>query len=258
MTKVIDCFPFFNELDLLEIRLNELKDVVDVFVLTESPLTFTGKDKPLFFEENWPRFEDFKIVSAVHYDSTACHPMERERRQKQYNLDYAYDNVFEPGDVIMFGDCDEIPKASAVKEALALNLKSVGLQLPLYYYYLNCRQINAPFNNWPSVMVTRPDKKMVYDLSRKNPSDHLIPDAGYHFSYLGDIKYKLSSWGHANQFDRPPYNDPEHIKKCVAEGKDFLMRRGNRSIRLEFIQDLSYLPKYVLENLDKYEQYIHR
>ena len=46
--KVIDCFPFFNELDLLEIRLNELKDVVDVFVLTEAPFTFTGREKPLF------------------------------------------------------------------------------------------------------------------------------------------------------------------------------------------------------------------
>ena len=43
---VIDCFLFFDEIDLLEIRLNELKDVVDVFVLTESPYTFTGKEKP--------------------------------------------------------------------------------------------------------------------------------------------------------------------------------------------------------------------
>ena len=40
---IVDCFPFFNELDLLELRLNELKDVVDVFVLSEATLTFTGK-----------------------------------------------------------------------------------------------------------------------------------------------------------------------------------------------------------------------
>ena len=39
-------------------------------------------------------------------------------------------------------------------------------------------------------------------------------DTGYHFSYLGDIRYKLKSWGHADRYDRPPYNDPEHIKNA--------------------------------------------
>ena len=51
-----DCFSFFNELDLLEIRLNVLKDAVDKFVLVEAGETHSGKPKPLYFKENEARF----------------------------------------------------------------------------------------------------------------------------------------------------------------------------------------------------------
>jgi beta-1,4-mannosyl-glycoprotein beta-1,4-N-acetylglucosaminyltransferase len=254
--KLIDCFPFFNELDLLEIRLNELKDVVDVFVITESTQTFTGKDKPLFFQDNKDRFREFNIVNALFDDKTPCHPMERERRQKQFNIDYAYDNIFEPGDVIMYGDCDEIPKASVIKELLKQEWDSVGLILPLYYYYLNCR--GKTNSKRAAVRLVRPKERIIYDLSRSNLSDKPIYDAGYHFSYLGDIKYKLESWGHAKQFNRPPFNDPDHIKNCMEKGQDLLLRKGKRKIEFEFIKDLSYLPQYVQDNMNKYEQYIHR
>ena len=53
--KVYDCFPFFNELDVLEIRLKELWDVVDVFVLAESNLSHSGKPKEYIFENNKQR-----------------------------------------------------------------------------------------------------------------------------------------------------------------------------------------------------------
>ena len=50
--KIYDCFNFFNELDLLEIRLNTLKDSVDYFVIVESNVTHSGQFKPLYYEEN--------------------------------------------------------------------------------------------------------------------------------------------------------------------------------------------------------------
>ena len=49
---IYDCFPFFNELELLEMRLHELSGVVDKFVLVEATRTFTNKPKPLYFQEN--------------------------------------------------------------------------------------------------------------------------------------------------------------------------------------------------------------
>ena len=50
--KIIDTFPFFNELDILEIRLRELSGVVAKFVLVESAQTHSGKPKDLLFEQN--------------------------------------------------------------------------------------------------------------------------------------------------------------------------------------------------------------
>ena len=54
--RVIDSIIFFNELDLLEMRLNILNDVVDTFVITESPFTVSGNEKPLYYLENKDRF----------------------------------------------------------------------------------------------------------------------------------------------------------------------------------------------------------
>jgi len=252
--KIIDCFPFFNELDLLEIRLNELKDVVDVFVLTESPQTFTGKPKPLFFQENKERFKDFNIVYSVYEDNLDIHAMERERRQKQFNIDQGY-KLFEPGDVLMFSDVDEIPKATVVRTVLKEDWNIIGLMLPLFYYYFNCKQKGQSNTKWPSVVLTRTDN-WVYDVTRRNVTDRNVYDAGYHFSYIGDIRYKLTSWGHADQFDKPPFNDPEHIKRCMDSGQDFLLRKGRRRVEFEFLDDLSYLPTYVLDNLSKFQQYV--
>jgi beta-1,4-mannosyl-glycoprotein beta-1,4-N-acetylglucosaminyltransferase len=61
--KVIDVFPFFNELDILEIRLNILDPYVDCFILSEATKTFSGLDKPLYYQENKDRFESLIIRS---------------------------------------------------------------------------------------------------------------------------------------------------------------------------------------------------
>jgi hypothetical protein len=65
--KVFDCFLFFNEFDVLDIRLNELNDKVDKFILVESTKGFSNKDKPLYFLENKERYAKFldKIVHVV-------------------------------------------------------------------------------------------------------------------------------------------------------------------------------------------------
>ena len=54
--KIYDCFTFYNELDLLEIRLNILLPSVAYFVLVESTKTYSGVRKKLFFNENKERF----------------------------------------------------------------------------------------------------------------------------------------------------------------------------------------------------------
>ena len=47
--KIFDCFTFFNELELLELRLKMLSPYVDYFVLVESNITFRGDSKTFLF-----------------------------------------------------------------------------------------------------------------------------------------------------------------------------------------------------------------
>lgn len=65
--KIIDCFPFFNEFELLEIRLKELWDTVDYFVIAEANITQSGIPKPYYLLDNWERFRPYaeKIIHVM-------------------------------------------------------------------------------------------------------------------------------------------------------------------------------------------------
>ena len=87
---IYDCFTFFNELDLLEIRLHTLKDVVDKFVIAEATRTHTGKSKNLVFAENRMRFSEFedKII-YIRVDDLLS---EEEVVKDIYNLPWVNEN----------------------------------------------------------------------------------------------------------------------------------------------------------------------
>ena len=72
--KIIDAFIFFNELELLDIRLNILNDKVDKFILVESTVSFTGKEKPLYYNDNKHLFKKFndKIIHCIVDDVPNC------------------------------------------------------------------------------------------------------------------------------------------------------------------------------------------
>ena len=124
---IYDCFSFFNELDILEIRLNTLNEVVDKFVLVEAPWTFTGNPKPLYFEENKERFKLFldKIIHIVA-DQPPVSPTvtEREnawiRESHQRNSINAGLNNAKNNDLIIISDLDEIPNPQIIKKIIFL------------------------------------------------------------------------------------------------------------------------------------------
>jgi beta-1,4-mannosyl-glycoprotein beta-1,4-N-acetylglucosaminyltransferase len=151
MPKKIDCFLFFQELDLLEIRLRYLYDVVDHFVIIEAGQAFSGKAKPFYFEQHAARFAPFadKIVyfkldehhksfegvintlsgrgdpvshkllnimeADSHVDRNELHWVLEEYHREC--LFYPLTRVAEPGDLILFSDLDEIPTRNAIQRA---------------------------------------------------------------------------------------------------------------------------------------------
>ena len=84
--KIIDCFVFYNEMDLLEYRLALLYDTVDFFILVESTHTYIGKEKPLFYNINKPRFAKYsdKIIHIIVSDFPYKYPEIDYKNNKLY------------------------------------------------------------------------------------------------------------------------------------------------------------------------------
>ena len=248
---IIDCFPFFNELDLLEIRLHELSDVVDLFVITEATLTHSGKPKPLYFDDNKERFSDFNIEHVILEDFSninTSHSWAIEGYQRQYGIDHIKKIGFAPDDVVLISDCDEIFRSDKVRESANTNgWTCAGAFMWMFYYYMNCFYTNEAWFPARWIKVGSLDD---WDI-RGGKWDALFLDAGWHFSYFGDIKEKLSAFAHT-EHNRYPYNTDEYIESRKSECKNFLGDKG----KFVIMQDLSYLPKYVLENKDRFSEYI--
>lgn len=109
-----DCFPFFNELDILEIRLNTLDKHVDKFVLVEASKTQSLLDKPYFFEENKARYSKFlnKIIHVKVSDNPDLPGWVMENHQRNCITRGLVDCNGE--DTILISDVDEIPNLNDI------------------------------------------------------------------------------------------------------------------------------------------------
>ena len=116
---IYDCFLFFDELDVLELRLNVLAEVVDRFVIVEAAQTFSGNSKPLNLRENWGRFEAFhnRITYIELGDLAPDRCVDHESWSRQA---FQRDAIFQglagctESDWLIVSDCDEIPSPEAV------------------------------------------------------------------------------------------------------------------------------------------------
>lgn len=144
MPRVYDCFPFFNELDILEIRLAELDPLVDYFVIVEATRTFTGRPKPLYYADNQRRYEPYahKILHVVVDDLPLDAPSHWIREAHQRDAIMRGLAEARPDDRILISDCDEIPKPKMLRRALGfrgLSHRIVAFWCDNYFYRLNLR-----------------------------------------------------------------------------------------------------------------------
>lgn len=135
-----DCFIFYNELDLLEIRLNELSNVVDYHVLVEGTKTFQGSNKKLFYDENKSRFSDYedKIIHVVvddYPERVQDNPWEREFYTRNAILDGL--ESADDDDQVLIADVDEIPKRRTLAKIDPDDESLFLFALRPFYYYLN-------------------------------------------------------------------------------------------------------------------------
>ena len=266
---IVDCFSFFNEFDILELRLNELSEIVDVFVLCEATLTFSGKPKPLYFNDHdKERFKPF-LDRIKHVIIDVGEPFETdefavadqyEREQRQFGVDKMME--LDP-DVVILSDCDEIPRVEVVKQALLDNEWSkASLSMPLFYYWMNCLYMKMTRSGrrwaakpWNRAKLVRP-KRLVkkhfnWRHTRYRGTDITYKNSGWHFSHLGDILPKIEASAHV-EFNRPPFNAQENIDAKINALEDVY----DRDCKYKIIKDLSFLPQYVLDNKERFSKYI--
>ncbi|WP_291854910.1 N-acetylglucosaminyltransferase [Bradyrhizobium sp.] len=230
--RTYDCFTFFNELDVLEIRLAELDPLVDRFVLVEATRTFMGSPKPLVFSECKARFAAYahKITHVVVDDlPDSSNPWVRERAQRRAIMRGLQDA--RPDDRIIVSDVDEIPKPRRLAAALSapmLSRRLIAFWCENYTYRLNLRNDDLDHRLGPRLLTyrnltdpnglreisvrfsrrkwLRPFNSPVstFRLWRHMPRTPLllnvIWDGAWHFTSIGDVddvNHKLSSYSHA-------------------------------------------------------------
>lgn len=242
---IYDCFNFYNELDLLELRLRELNSVVDRFVLVESTVTFTNKPKPLFYQENKKRFAEFhkKIIHVIVEDSpNVSLPWIIEHFQFAAVLRGL--KKAQPNDIILLSCVDEIPRKELIQPWSKKQGSHKMFQQRVCEYFLNFAGIGEG-SVWPCTsMFTYMELAKHVDpyIARFTPADVLIPDGGWHFTFIGDIKRiqnKLQSWSH-QEYNNDGFNTKEYLEQAISHGSDILGRKLHFSY-----MPLSFLPTEV-------------
>ena len=213
---VYDLIPFFNEIDILKLRLGVLDPYVDKFIIEEATTTFSGEKKELCFEKNKELFRDYleKIVYIVvdrDMDFKVTH--ERDYFQKNH-LKHGLEKVgATPDDVIIFGDADEIPNPEVLKKIVDNfdNTKVYHLAQRNFYVYMNNEEksgtlmsITGEFpdipqadRKWLGTKVTSikniPGEGIVRLRDLVSVCDKRsvrVADGGWHFGYMGGFREK--------------------------------------------------------------------
>lgn len=254
---IYDSFLFFQELDLLEIRLNILYSYVDAFYIVEFDKTFSGQQKDFVLDpELFSRFKKYldKIVYCPISISSHDNAWDNERDQKQYLIPSCAKD-----DIVMISDLDEIPNPHKIPFTVSIlengTTDSAVFIQRLYYYYLNNQVVD---NRWKG---TRISKRSYYDNREHAPFEMRfneqfeIEDGGWHFSYLFGknpelVLNKIKSFSHQE------YNNDNYlpfVMKRIADGKDLF---GRDSIMFQKVEVDESFPEYIQRNLDKLADFV--
>jgi hypothetical protein len=249
---IYDCFIFYNELEVLEIRLNELDKYVDRFVLVESKKTFTMRDKPLHYDLNKHLFNKFnhKIIhKAIDFQSGGAWGNEFNQRNsvKECLSDCS------PEDIILLSDVDEIPNLRNFDFDLIRDGETVGFNQRYYYYFLNNKMSLTQYITKGILYGKLGERDM--QTMRGLSTTHEHNELGWHFSYMGDvdkIKLKINSFAHQDM-NLPEYTDKNKLAQRIAEGKDLF----NRSYGFEIVDlNKETFPEYLIDNQSKFSHLI--
>ena len=294
--KIFDCFMYFDEEILLDLRMNILDKYVDYFVIVESTFTHKGEERKLHF--NYKRFEKFenKIIYLVYDEKPKdikeilendiepdisnkfiINALLRENGQRNFIINGLKDA--DDDDYVLVSDVDEIPNLEKV-DFSKINKKILLFRQDMFYYKFN---LNLPNFSWTgtkgckkrnfiSPQWLRNIKDRKYNFLRfdtffsktKYMNIKIIDNGGWHFTNLKnakEIEYKLKSYLHHREFDVNPISSDE-IKKIMNDKiaiYDLSLDKTTQKIgHGKKLQkySLEKLPKFLQNNIVNYQEWI--
>ena len=214
--KIIDCFLFYNELDMLEFRLTELNEHVDYFIILDSDFDFAGNKKDSMFESNKNRFDSWKekiiridcpelTIELFNQINTEKYPQYKNLSTDIINKDiiifYMMIKLIETlpqleldfEDIIMFSDIDEIPDFTTldlIDDYLLFN--SIILRQKRFFWTTKYIDKDLSFGTSCHQYTKISRNPLVLDhfyklKSNKKFSNNSFLDSGWHFSHFEDL-----------------------------------------------------------------------
>ena len=294
--KIFDCFMYFDEEQVLDLRLNVLYQNVDYFVIVESIYNHKGEKRNLLF--NSQKFEKFndKIIYLVYdkipqlVESIKETDNEKEKDGKYimnalYRENAQRDFILEglksakKDDLILISDVDEIPKLSSVNLNQIKN-EIILFKQDMFYYKYN---LSLPNFKWTGTKAVK-KKNLVSPQWLRNVKDRKYPfyridtffsdkkyidikiinDGGWHFSNIKSpemIEHKLRSYLHHREFDQVSLSIEEInelVKKKQAIYDLRVDKRVNKVGNGVILEnfEMKKLPNHINDNIDKYKNWL--
>ena len=294
--KIFDCFMYFDEEQVLDLRLNVLYQNVDYFVIVESIYNHKGEKRNLLF--NSQKFEKFndKIIYLV-YDKIPqlVEPIKETDNEKEKDGKYIMNALYRENaqrdfileglksakkdDLILISDVDEIPKLSSVNLNQIKN-EIILFKQDMFYYKYN---LVLPNFKWTGTKAVK-KKNLISPQWLRNVKDRKYPfyridtffsdkkyigikiinDGGWHFSNIKSpemIEHKLRSYLHHREFDQVSLSIEEInelVKKKQAIYDLRVDKRVNKVGNGVILEnfEMKKLPNHINDNIDKYKNWL--
>ena len=294
--RIFDSFQFFDENMMLDLRLNILDEYVHKFIIVENSYMHSGiKKKPVFDIKNFSKFKDKIIYILIDklpdglYDLNKIKDSDEKGNRTIDNtlkIEHAQRNAILKGlidaqdnDLVIVSDVDEIPNLENI-DLSKIKKKLIHFEQKMYYYKFNMRYSSKPWfgskaclkKNLILPQWLRDTKERKYPLWRldilfskmKYNSIYHVKNGGWHFVNIKtpkEIEKKLKNFGHHAEFKESglKLDDIENMVKNNRAVYDYHAdMRGYKWSGNEILHkcDLKELPKYILDNKEKYSTWI--
>lgn len=251
---LIDAVMFFDEFEILNLRLEELYDIVDEFVVVETDLTHNGKSKPFYLSENLDRINSrflpkLKIYKHIHVNRDPNqNAWIRENEHRNAIVDAIKD--YPSSTRVLMSDCDEIPSKEFIEASADM---PVAISMQRFFYYTFDTHKKALCHG--TISVQSKDIFLSHSPQQLRDARFRLPQVrgGWHLSYFGSpekISRKISSFAHT-EFNTPENINEEVIKERV-EGHRDIFGRDSSFEQLVYNTDYVNLPRAYLNSKEQY------